>query len=121
VKKNELVLCLTILFVSLIGCIVFMILGNNTSYVSVAVDGNYDSRYSLNHDKEVLIKDKNGGWNLLVIKNGTAFIDSANCPNQDCVKQGIISRNNQSIICLPHRVTVTITNPKDEAVDEETR
>lgn len=120
-KKNELILCSVILFVSLVGCIVFMILEKNTSFVSIAIDGVYHSRYSLYHDKEVMIEDDNGGWNLLVIENGTAYIDTANCPSLDCVKQGAISRNNQSIICLPHRVTVTISNLKEDKIDEETR
>lgn len=120
-KKNELILCSVILFISLVGCIVFLILGKNTSFVLIAIDGNYHSRYSLHHDKEVMIEDGNGGWNLLVIKDEKAYIDAANCPNLDCVSQGDISHNNESIICLPHRVTVTITNPKEEATDEETR
>ncbi len=120
-KKNELILCSVVLVVSLIGCIIFLILGKNTAYVSVAVDGKYKGRYSLNQDKEVTIEDGNGGWNELVIKDGKAYVSLANCPNLDCVHQGEISKNNQSIICLPHRLTITVTIPREEDLDEEAR
>lgn len=120
-KKNEMIIFSIIFFISLTGCIVFMILGKNSSYVSISVDGTYKCRYSLKQDKEVTIEDGNGGWNTIVIEDGQVYVKSANCPHQDCMMQGSISHNNESIICLPHRMTITITNPKEEAFDEEAR
>ena len=48
------------------------------------------------------------GKNLLVIQNHNVWISEANCPNQDCVKQGKISMNGEMLVCLPHRLTVSI-------------
>lgn len=48
------------------------------------------------------------GTNHLVIQDGKVWISDANCPNQDCVKQGKISMNGEMLVCLPHRVTVSI-------------
>lgn len=48
------------------------------------------------------------GTNLLVIQDNRVWISEANCPNQDCVKQGKISMNGEMLVCLPHRLTVSI-------------
>ena len=48
------------------------------------------------------------GKNLLVIQDHNVWISEANCPNQDCVKQGKISMNGEMLVCLPHRLTVSI-------------
>ena len=48
------------------------------------------------------------GTNLLVIQDHNVWIAEANCPNQDCVKQGKISMNGEMLVCLPHRMTVSI-------------
>ncbi len=48
------------------------------------------------------------GINHLIIQDGEVWISEANCPNQDCVKKGKISMNGEMLVCLPHRVTVSI-------------
>ena len=48
------------------------------------------------------------GTNILNIQDGNVWISEANCPNHDCVKQGTISMNGEMLVCLPHRVTVSI-------------
>ncbi len=48
------------------------------------------------------------GINHLMIQNGKVWISEANCPNHDCVKKGTISQNGEMLVCIPHRLTVTI-------------
>lgn len=48
------------------------------------------------------------GTNQLVIQDGAAWISEADCPNQDCVHKGKISQNGEILVCLPHRVTISI-------------
>ena len=36
------------------------------------------------------------------------WVASSDCPTQDCVRTGHISRGGQSIVCLPARVIVTL-------------
>ena len=38
----------------------------------------------------------------------STYVASSDCPNQDCVHSGAISRAGQSIVCLPARVAVTL-------------
>jgi hypothetical protein len=46
--------------------------------------------------------------NVLVIKDGEAYVQSASCPDGICAAHKPISRQGESIVCLPHRVVVTV-------------
>ena len=49
------------------------------------------------------------GYTLTVaVENGAVRVSESDCPNQDCVHSGAISRAGQSIVCLPARVAVTL-------------
>ena len=71
----------------------------------------------LSEDTEVTIEGVDGGENLLVIQDGTAKIESASCPDGICVRHYAISRDGESIICLPNRVVVTIRGGEKGDVD----
>lgn len=61
--------------------------------------------------KDDTIEIKNGDGdvtNTLVIKGGVADMTSADCPDHLCVKQKAISKEGESIICLPNKVVVTV-------------
>ena len=42
-------------------------------------------------------------------------VERADCPTQDCVKTGTISRPGQSIVCLPARIVVSVTGGAADA------
>ena len=54
------------------------------------------------------ISTPNGGENRVYIQEDLVFMDSANCPDQTCVKQGVIKDGTVPIVCLPHKVIVRI-------------
>ena len=76
------------------------------------VDENSDKQilktFHLQENLEYTIETANDGINHLVIENGKAWISNANCPNHDCVKKGAISENGEMLVCIPHRLTVSI-------------
>lgn len=76
--------------------------------VRILIDGTVAGEYDLSADQEIRIEGYQGGENLLVIRGGEAFVESADCPDGLCVHQGKISSTGESIICLPHRVVVEI-------------
>lgn len=47
-----------------------------------------------------------------MIRDGKADMKEADCPDKLCVHQKAISAENESIVCLPNRVVVTVTNSK---------
>lgn len=71
----------------------------------VRVNGEEVARYSLDADGTYPL---NGGTNILVIENRSAYLIDADCPDKLCVKQGTVQYTGQCITCLPNRLTVTI-------------
>ena len=93
----------------------FQIFGNSgdQAVVSISVDGALYGTYSLEEDRTVKIDETN----RLEISGGTVKMDWADCPDQVCVNHRSISRNGESIICLPNRVVVSIENGESGEVD----
>ena len=63
---------------------------------------------------EPLLPGEPDGTNHLIIQDGFAWISEANCPNHDCVKKGKIRQNGDMLVCIPHRLTVTIVGESAE-------
>ena len=105
-----------------IGCIaaaclavwVFSRMSASGSRIVVTVDGSVYATCSLDKDQTILIRNPNGEvTNTLVIKHQTAYMESADCPDRLCVKQGAISRTHETIVCLPNHVVVTAEGGQD--------
>ena len=105
--KNDIILLIAILVVSLVLLSVFAVLyiGNGEEVV-VKVNGEEYARLPLDKDTELLIEGV-GGTNLLVIKDGKAYISEASCPDLICVRTGYADEL-KSVVCLPNKVTVSI-------------
>ena len=60
------------------------------------------------------------GYTLTVTAEGGGLrVAEADCPTQDCVHTGTITRSGQSIVCLPARIVIQLTGgqPDGDAVD----
>ena len=79
----------------------------------VSVDGRVVAEYPLSVDCEYLL---NGGTNLLVIRDGVAYMKHAECPDRLCVNQGKKSLSGERIVCLPNRVMIEIMGADDELI-----
>ena len=85
--------------------------------VEITVDGKTVMTLPLDVDTTVTVPGVDGE-NTLVIADGTARMQEADCPDGLCVSHRAISRAGESIICLPHRVVVTVVGGTP-AVDGE--
>ena len=75
--------------------------------VSISVDGETVERCALSIYEGGVYESR--GYTLTVeAADGGVYVASSDCPNQDCVHSGAISRAGQSIVCLPARVAVTL-------------
>ena len=79
--------------------------GKEGAGVIVRVDGVEIARYSLSDSGRY---ELNGGTNILVIEDGTAYMLEADCPDHICVSQGKVRYTGQCITCLPNKLTVTV-------------
>ena len=61
----------------------------------------------------------NDGYNVIEVREGMIRVVEANCPEQIDVRQGWISSPYESIVCLPHRLVITIlpAGPQRRDVD----
>ena len=77
--------------------------------VVIEVDGEVYASYDMDEVKGIIpISTPNGGENRLWVQEDLVFMDEANCPDQTCVKQGVIKDGTVPIVCLPHKVIVRI-------------
>ena len=51
--------------------------------------------------------------NEIVVTDETIAITDANCGDQACVRQGKISKPGKTIVCLPHKLLVSIKSSDD--------
>lgn len=108
--KNDLILISVILTSALIIFLIFKLNSKNGSHVTVSVNGQITDSYPLNQNIETVIKSDKDFENLLVIENGTAFVKSANCRDKICVHHRKIAKTGETIVCLPHKVVIEITD-----------
>lgn len=95
----------------------FLLLTRQTGgYVSVQVDGEVLMELPLNEDTE-LVLGEGEHTNTLVIRDGTAWVAEASCPDQVCVRQGAIRYEGESIVCLPHKLVIAIEGGEENDVD----
>ena len=116
-KRSDLYLAGAAIAAALILFVLMRLLNGSGDRVTVSVDGAVFGSYPLDEDREILIEGADGGINKLVIKNGRADITEADCPDKLCVRQAAISRAGETIVCLPHRVVVTVNSDGEEGDD----
>ena len=109
-KRLEVLIIAGVLVISLISALVIELVKEPGQGVIVRINGEEVADYSLSIDG---IYEINGGTNILHIANGEAWLDDANCPDKLCVKQGKISKDGETITCLPNKVTVTVYGEDD--------
>ena len=78
----------------------YVMLGNGMTVVAER-NGEVIGSYPLDHNQRLAFTDDKGKRNVLVIQEGKAYMEEADCPDKLCVKQKAIERNGESIICLP--------------------
>ncbi len=109
-KKADVIVIAAVLAVAGVLCLFLYGANHNGSYVEVTIDGTVSEVLPLSEDCEKTIVTADGGENTLVIKDGTVQVTDANCPDKICVHHNAIRRSGESIICLPHRLTVSVVN-----------
>lgn len=77
------------------------------AYATVAVSGVQVKKIALGSGGDFPIKAKNG-FCLVEAKSGRVRVAAADCPKKLCVTQGWKKTSGEAIVCLPHRVVVTV-------------
>lgn len=108
---------LILLFIGCAFVLALLFWNKNTgNEVVIILDGEEYGRYSLYENRQIEIRQENG-YNLVVIQNGKASIQEADCKDQYCVKQGETNRQSKSLVCLPHKLVVEVLGDDTEDLD----
>lgn len=110
IKKADIVLFVVLLVLGIGSTLLLGVFGSKgaeDALVEVSVNGEVVRTAQLNKDQTIEI-DNEYGRNLIVIEGGRVFVKEADCGGGDCIKMGEISKGGQAIMCLPHRLIVTI-------------
>lgn len=112
-KYITVILCAFILILSIVLYLCVNINSSEGEFVAVNLDGSLYGTYSLYEDRqERIVSDS--GYNLLVIKNGMAYISEADCAGQICVHTKAISTVGPQIVCLPHKLVISVEKMEEK-------
>ena len=110
-KKGDIALIVIAVF-----CLVlWLIPKSNGGIVKISVDGKLYREDSLNEDTKIFVKSQYG-QNTVAVKNGEVFVTDADCPDELC-EDSKISKNGESIVCLPNRLSVTVETEEEKEAD----
>ncbi len=115
--RNDIILGLAVIILAAGIWLFTELMKEDGSFAVVTVNGTESSRYSLAEDAEIRLESENGGYNILVIKNGKADITEASCPDHVCVDQRAISKTGEAITCLPNKTVITIDSKEEAEID----
>ena len=87
--------------------------------VTVQIDGEIVLELPLSEDRS-LVLGEGERTNTLVIRDGTAQVIEASCPDKVCVGHGAIQYAGESIVCLPHKLVITVQGGAAGGVDGST-
>ena len=82
--------------------------------VEISVDGTITKVLPLNQDTTYEITSDNQHKNTLKIKDGYASVTYADCPDKLCVRQKKINKKGETLVCLPHKVIITVVSSQEE-------
>ena len=83
--------------------------GGDALTAVISVDGVETQRIALSGLKDTEQVVESNGYTLHIHLTETeVWVETSDCPTQDCVRTGHISRGGQSIVCLPARVIVAL-------------
>lgn len=117
VKKDIILFAGILLAAFLLWLIPSLLNRDAAAMVTVHQDGREIGTYPLEKEQTISIPYGENSYNLLFISGGEASISDADCPDGLCVRQKAVSRNGESIICLPHKLVIQVVAGKEKELD----
>lgn len=85
--------------------------------VSISVNAKEGKVLDLAEDTVYVYENDKGYTNTISISGGKVRMTDANCPDQLCVHQGVIAKDGEMIVCLPHGLVVEIESSEEAEAD----
>ncbi len=114
--RNDILLVFAVLLLAAAGYLFVHFTGAAGDRVVVLIDGKETVSYPLSEDLETVIRTGEN-TNTLVISEGKASVRDATCPDGICVDHRPISKEGETIVCLPHKVVIKVVSTGKNDVD----
>ncbi len=117
--KSNMVWFMTFLSLSLICSAIWFYQNNHivkSPVAQIMQDGKIIREIDLNAVEEPFeftVRSTDGGINTIRAEKGRIAIVDADCPDKICVNTKYINNGATPIVCLPHKLTVAITEKND--------
>jgi len=82
-------------------------------YLKIEKNNEIIGTYSLNQKNNFII-DSHMGASEIIIDNNRARFSKSPCKKQYCIHQGWIKKINQTIICLPNQISISVIGNKEQ-------
>ncbi|MBR0382587.1 MAG: NusG domain II-containing protein [Eubacterium sp.] len=109
---HDILLAAGVLIAALLLFVIFGSGKRQGGMITVTVDGAVYGSWSLNEDRKIRIREGDS-INVIRIRKGEADMILADCPDQICVRHRPVSREGETIVCLPHKVVVTVAGSRE--------
>ena len=116
-KKNDFILIGIITAMCILSIILFNAFSREGSYVIVKYDGTIQGTYPLKENTTVRFPANGDDYNIIKIHDNTVCISDADCPDLICKNHFPISKTGESIICLPHKLSIIISDSTSSEYD----
>lgn len=119
-KKRDIVLIALLLAAALALYVGAQLLGaDEVSSVVVTIDGAEVLRKPLAVNDSYEIRQDDGSVNVITVENGAVYMKEANCRDGLCIQQGKMRSAAKTIVCLPHKLVVTLSGEPAQQEDED--
>ena len=115
IKKKEFIVWGIIFAIIVVAFVGIKLVQTQGDLVVISVGNEVIQTLSLEQEQTVQIEGENENWVKLQIKDGSADVIEASCPDQICGNHYAISKEGEPIVCLPAKIVIQIEGEKDEA------
>ncbi len=106
--KNDILLVAALLLVALAAWGLLRLTRARGAEAVVTVDGATVAALPLSEDAVLTVGEGQGFSNVIEVSGGRVRVRDADCPDRLCVRTGWVSRDGESVVCLPHKLVVTV-------------
>lgn len=122
IKKWDIVIIISLILLSFLPQLIFgVIMGKqyNETYAVITIDGSLYKKIPLSAHggKDEFKIETKYGTNTVRVIDQTIQITDADCRDHICVKQGVISKPGQTIVCLPHKLLIEVKSYSNKNQD----
>ena len=111
-KKTDIILIVIILALSVSLYFILFTEPAEEARVNIYVDGELVRSEGLAGNISPIVIESSYGCNFIKIDSGAAEVTWSDCSSRVCVRTGKISRPGEVIVCLPHRLLITIVGSR---------